>query len=67
VQVPLLLTARTCDGHAIGEAKKPYSFLALLRVDPSEEASVPIPVTADQQARLLDLLDEACVRITSTP
>lgn len=62
IQVPIVLTSRTCEGHAIGEAKQPYVFLAFLQVGTGEQASARIPVTSDQQTRLLGLLDEACPR-----
>jgi len=67
LRVPLLLTSRTCNGHVIGEAKKPYAFLAFLRVGAAEEASAPLPVSPDQQARILVFLDETCAQVTSTP
>lgn len=62
VEVPLMLSMRTCNGHVIGEAKKPYSFLAFLRVGSDEEASAAILTSPAQQARLLAFLDEACVQ-----
>lgn len=60
--VPIRFTARTCDGHAIGEAKQPYNFLAYVAVGTSPEGSALIKTTAAQQAKLLSFLEEACAR-----
>lgn len=60
VQVPAVLTSRTCSGHVIGEAKKPYAFVAFVAVDDAEPFAMPVEVTTEQQLQLLELTDTTC-------
>lgn len=63
-EVPVVLTSRTCSGHAIGEAKQPYAFLAFIAVDGAEALGAPLEVTPEQEAQLFELIGAACPTLT---
>jgi hypothetical protein len=50
--VPVVITRDRCDGHAIGETKKPYAFLAWLAEPGGPEQAASIRVSAEDKARL---------------
>ena len=65
-QVPLVLTPARCDGHALGEVKKPWTFAVRLRVDglrgPDGGPDLAVETTVDPagQEVLRTLLRTGC-------
>ncbi|MGH8969369.1 MAG: hypothetical protein ACRDV1_05420 [Actinomycetes bacterium] len=49
--VPVVVTQARCDGHAVGEVKKPYAFLVWLAEPGGPEQAASIEVSAEDEAR----------------
>lgn len=60
VEVSLTIVVARCDGHALGETKKPFAFPLRMRLGDAEEIGYEIPLTTAQQDTLYEYLATAC-------
>lgn len=62
LEVPVTIQVARCDGHALGETKKPFVFPLQVQIGDEEEIGYDIPLTTTQQDSLYEYLTTACAR-----
>lgn len=60
LDIPLRITPATCEGHAIGESKKPFVFLLFVELDGQEALGTLVPVDDRQRQDLQSYQRQAC-------
>ncbi|WP_205328461.1 hypothetical protein [Glycomyces sp. YM15] len=57
---PLAFDAHRCDGHVVGDAKRPFGFTVWITMDGGEPVAAPIDVQEDRRDALWAMLEARC-------
>jgi hypothetical protein len=55
-----VFTTRRCDGHSLGESKKPYEFNVQISLGPGEPSPATIVPDAATKAQMLRTIQRGC-------